>query len=303
MELLVVIAIIGILVALLLPAIQAAREAARRTECSNNLKQIGLAMQNYHDTFGTLPNSYFDWGGEPRWAWSAVILPFIEQTPLYDELQCNTLQGSQVRNNNLQLLQTPIDAYLCPSDVHRSGDKTNSHFRCTSSTRQIGKNNYVVSESVCAYSRNHGSHPMNEILDGTSTTILVAERDEIERPAALWPGRRRSTASVAFRALNPIGWPSLIGLQREPTAYPPGSMLAINGQCSRYNVGSPHPGGAQFVFCDGSVHFLSDDTESGIANGCGDSTNCATVHKWYPRNNTVFQNLYNRMDGNAVDVP
>ncbi len=307
-ELLVVIAIIGILVALLLPAIQAAREAARRTQCSNNLKQIGLAMQNYHDTFNTLPNSYFNWGGEPRWAWSAVILPFMEESALYDQLEPNRLQGSQVRNADPALLETAIDGYLCPSDINRSkgpitNAPTNSHFRWTGPTQQIGKNNYVVNEAVCAYSTDHGSHNLSEILDGTSTTILVGERDEVERVAALWPGRRKSTSSVAFRGLNPIGWPSLKSLGGEPTAGPPGSMLGINGQCSRYNVGSTHPGGAQFAFCDGSVHFLSDDTESGIANGCGDSTGCATVHKWYPTNNTVFQNLCNRQDGNSVAIP
>jgi prepilin-type processing-associated H-X9-DG protein len=80
-------------------------------------------------------------------------------------------------------------------------------------------------------------------------------------------------------------------------------MVGINGQCSRYNVGSAHPGGAQFVFVDGSVHFLGDDTEAAIANSCGDTTGSATVHKWYPTNDTVFQKLYNRMDGKSVEVP
>src|SRR6476469_182788 len=84
-KLLVVIAIIGVLVALLLPAVQAAREAARRMQCSNHLKQIGLALQNYHDTFGSLPPAYLaDSQGKPIHSWRVLILPFLENTTLYD---------------------------------------------------------------------------------------------------------------------------------------------------------------------------------------------------------------------------
>jgi type II secretory pathway pseudopilin PulG len=88
-ELLVVIAIIGILVALLLPAIQAAREAARRTECVNNLKQLGVAVHNYHDTHGQLPSGHIRNGGQAGWGWTALCLPFLEQQAVYDELRMN----------------------------------------------------------------------------------------------------------------------------------------------------------------------------------------------------------------------
>src|SRR5947208_1767976 len=96
-ELLVVIAIIGVLVALLLPAVQAAREAARRMKCQNNLKQFGLALHNYHDAYGRMPASYYRaWPtslgatfGTPGWGWGAMILPRLEQQALFDTMQVN----------------------------------------------------------------------------------------------------------------------------------------------------------------------------------------------------------------------
>ena len=114
-ELLVVIAIIGILIALLLPAVQAAREAARRMQCANNLKQIGLGVHNYHDSHRTFP--VIDY---PEVTWGTRILPFIEQSALYDEYDMNTVAANYstappaaLKNN--QLIQTILPTYVCPS--------------------------------------------------------------------------------------------------------------------------------------------------------------------------------------------
>src|SRR5690349_2559350 len=122
-ELLVVIAIIAILIALLVPAVQKAREAAARTQCTNNLKQIGLAMHSYHDTYKRLPPGYVDGNTNPNstpdndvgpgWGWAAFLLPYMEQGPLYNQINFGVTVGVGV---NAQASQQPIALFLCPSD-------------------------------------------------------------------------------------------------------------------------------------------------------------------------------------------
>jgi prepilin-type processing-associated H-X9-DG protein len=186
-ELLVVIAIIGILVALLLPAVQAAREAARRMSCGNNMKQLALAMHNYHDTYKVFPANYIYVGPNGYQALSAhySILPFIEQVPLYDQGQANQNNWSWMYAN---LMNTRLEAMLCPSSpaAPRRGSHPNGWDGPGS--------NYAWStgSSIHAVSRPSTGDPYNgmigfttggvpnyrkmaDAIDGLSNTLLVSE--------------------------------------------------------------------------------------------------------------------------------
>jgi prepilin-type N-terminal cleavage/methylation domain-containing protein/prepilin-type processing-associated H-X9-DG protein len=285
-ELLVVIAIIGILVALLLPAIQAAREAARRTQCNNNLKQVGLALLNYHDTYNIFPPSYVPSGPEIVWGWGLLILPQMENQALYDAIdpvRWGGGGGNPVHRADQNAdLRVRVPGYRCPSDPHRPD--TNPNF---AGTGQAGASNYVISEGVAAYDTGaqHTSHTLADILDGTSNTMLVGERDTWRHVGAIWPGRQNSTAATGFRSLYP---PSFQGNDHWNS---PG--------CIRYVISSEHPGGVNVVFCDGSVHWLSSSIEAAYGGNCGDNTS-DPVHKFFPTNNFVFQNLFNMRDGNSI---
>ncbi|MGV3608402.1 MAG: DUF1559 domain-containing protein [Planctomycetaceae bacterium] len=206
-ELLVVIAIIGVLVALLLPAIQTAREAARRASCSNNLRQVGLALQNYHDTFKTFPPSGFygrpnSSGTNPQLAyhhtWVTAILPFLEQKPLYDAINFNLPAFNQtilINGVNTPLQSVEVPTLRCPSDAgYKNGEQAQTHgFSVT---------NYAGSEGFHWWPT-AGLHPgwgggwaalpvygdyaglfaptrangLRDVTDGTSNTVAVAECD------------------------------------------------------------------------------------------------------------------------------
>jgi prepilin-type N-terminal cleavage/methylation domain-containing protein len=122
-ELLVVIAVIAVLMALLLPAVQQAREAARRTQCKNSLKQIGMALHNYHDTFKMFPPGYVDRNGNPNvtpdmdqgpgWSWAAFLLPSLDQANVYNQINFNLGVGL---GSNAQISQQSLSVFQCPSD-------------------------------------------------------------------------------------------------------------------------------------------------------------------------------------------
>jgi prepilin-type processing-associated H-X9-DG protein len=147
----------GVLLALLLPAVQAAREAARRTQCSNNLKQIALAFHNYHDTYGTFPPAYIpDENGRPMHSWRVLILPFLEQQALYNMYNFDEPWDSPA---NAMVTSTAIPVFQCPSDPG-SG---------------IANTNYMVITGPGTVFEGSQAVSFREIRDGTSNTLLVVE--------------------------------------------------------------------------------------------------------------------------------
>lgn len=148
----------GMLLALLLPAVQAAREAARRSQCNNNLRQISLAMMNYHDVYGTLPPAYLaDPNGKPMHSWRVLILPFMEQKALYDRYNFDEPWDGP---NNRQLADMIPPPYRCPSDPAGPGSTTTNYAAIT------GPGTVFDGEMATT---------MPSITDGTSNTILVVE--------------------------------------------------------------------------------------------------------------------------------
>jgi prepilin-type N-terminal cleavage/methylation domain-containing protein/prepilin-type processing-associated H-X9-DG protein len=277
-ELLVVIAIIAILIGLLLPAVQKVREAAARTRCSNNLKQVGLAMHAYHDATRAFPPAFSKNPPQPtsNWAWGTWILPYVEQTTLFNSINPTTNSPPAVPDANTT---TPLAVYACPSDPLPSA--TND-FR--GSGTGFAKSNYVVSEQVC----DGGSQlPMAAITDGTSNTIMVGERDGKDQVAGIWPVRETKAGSVGvISVMGRPSWPI-------NTKYAGGTTCcAADSGCTRYAWSSQHPGGANFAFCDASVHFLRNTIPTDPTQ-----QNCT---KPVPANVVLF-NLYFKDDGNVVD--
>jgi prepilin-type processing-associated H-X9-DG protein/prepilin-type N-terminal cleavage/methylation domain-containing protein len=266
-ELLVVIAIIGALIALLLPAAQAAREAARRTQCVNNLKQLGVALHNYESTYRTFPPGYvsnFDVNGNdtgPGWGWSALLLPQMEQKPLFDAVNFN-LPIEDSSNGTTRL--TRIAAYLCPSDgqapswlaMKRDASGMPIQIIC-----QVASANYVGMYGTSdpgidgdgMFFRD-SSIGVSGIADGTAQTIAAGERGH-SLGEATWVG------SVTGAALFPVDNDG-VGYPRVESG--PGMILGHAG--GNLGPGDPnaevnqfysrHPGGVNFLFADGHVSFL-----------------------------------------------
>lgn len=209
-ELLVVIAIIAILIALLLPAVQQAREAARRTQCRNNLKQIGLALHNYHDSFSVFPMGYSDVlaGNTERngsgWSWATFILPYMDQAPLYNQFNfsttpyANTLGSTPIQNQNL--MATALTAFSCPSDVKPATAANNggaANVAAGQGVAAIATTSYAGSRGsfngahctenaasnpqITVDARNNGllivngKRSMRDITDGSSNVFAVGE--------------------------------------------------------------------------------------------------------------------------------
>ena len=287
-ELLVVIAIIGILIALLLPAVQAAREAARRSQCSNNLKQIGLGFHNYHDTFKALPALYyFLQSGSCGHAALNMILPFIEQNAIYDRLN---LEGTGWVYADGTFRTDVIATYQCPSDPGKTdflfivsppyplgkadyapniGTQCDNHENCVTLDAGYHPNRpswgYVAPKPNAIFSPDSAT-TIGDILDGTSNVALVGEvLGGVGNDArGMWIGAatdigfyrhdRTPNTSVPDNLRGPSYAHCVLG------EYPPCAHLSSANLFHQWHMASrsEHPGGVQVALCDGSVRFVSE---------------------------------------------
>ncbi len=282
-ELLVVIAIIAILIALLLPAVQQAREAARRSQCKNNLKQLGLATHNYHDSHNVFPISHGDTGNS--FGWRAMILPYVDQSPLYNKINFN---GKIVDAGNLEVAQTPLGLFHCPSDPSANnvsgGNQVWSNWCFPASCPAASRNNIAVTtykgvdgraydQSLTASPMPHGmfdrrmglqasgggnslitpnrTMKMRDVLDGTSNVLFVGENSPGFHAWSSWAAWH-SPMTTAF----PINHPFAVWGDAQ-TRISSGAHGWIDG----FAASSYHEGGAHFLMVDGSVHFFSENMD------------------------------------------
>ncbi|MEX1039111.1 MAG: DUF1559 domain-containing protein [Pirellulaceae bacterium] len=269
-ELLVVIAIIGVLVALLLPAVQQAREAARRMQCSNNLKQLGLALHNYHDTHGSFPPGAIS---ENFLSWAVFILPQMEQGARHDLFNFNA--GSYTDANKQEHGLNRIDGYLCPSsdallslDPGRPDDFT-LHYNGVAGPKGINPvtlDDYKLAEPSSSRGgmATQGVMYINSktgfrsVIDGTSNTFAIGESSWVKKNKFrnwIRGGTYKDTASASAYETDPM----LDACRNVAFAinsdYTGGTSPAgWNDVC----YGSQHPGGTMFLQCDGSVRFVAE---------------------------------------------
>jgi prepilin-type N-terminal cleavage/methylation domain-containing protein/prepilin-type processing-associated H-X9-DG protein len=299
-ELLVVISIIGILVGLLMPAVQSARESSRRTHCLNNLKQVGLAFHEYHVSFGRFPSGVThskddgDGTGVAGFGWASYLLPHLQQPAVYKYLKLPTSQLHNVllTSSVQELAQVEIPIFRCPSDT---GYLLNTERPF--SGRKYGD----IAASKSNYVGNHGTHFVTlaeklrdksldsfgvlgvdtifseaHIPDGSSNTILAGERTS-EHWAGVW---------IGVRNYNSDGNSGL----RQNLGISDTKINSDDEDGSRKGFSSNHPGGALFVFADGHVDFLAEDIDF---NQTGATSMIAAEKEQMG----VYQRLLRRNDG------
>jgi prepilin-type N-terminal cleavage/methylation domain-containing protein/prepilin-type processing-associated H-X9-DG protein len=299
-ELLVVIAIIAVLVGLLLPAVQKVRESANRLKCQNNLKQIGLALHNYHDAHRSFPPGYrasvpyYDGATDttPGWGWAAFTLPFIEQDSVSRPLNFDQPVQDSVA------IQKIVNVYLCPSDF-----SPNAAFPVPDAFGNTVAVAAPSSYAACAggdesdttgatglgvFYRNSKARVI-DITDGTSTTLLIGER-AWANAQSVWAGAINNGVLLRGK-YNPIpgapggGFPASTLVLAH--SHLNNATTDTDGSAGLDDFSSKHPGGSNFVFADGSVHFLRS-VPSDLPGG------------GYTPDSLIFQALGTRAGGEAI---
>ena len=287
-ELLVVIAIIAVLIGLLLPAVQKVRDAAARLQCTNNLKQIGLAMMNYESTYNRFPAGYLDNMttnpvntaaiGNPApiigWGWGALILPYLEQETLYKSININSIAMNDTSAAAVAFRKTVIKGFLCPSDDTGLNTFTISG---TGGNFELAKCSYAgvngqgeLADFDCAvgsgmFLRGRGVS-IAEVTDGLSNTLFVGERSSksaIQPLGVTLPGVCTWVGALPGGLLNEET-PALFVLGHTGTpsdAHKPNTPQSNNGFFHVEDYTSKHSGGVNFLFGDGSVRFITDSID------------------------------------------
>ncbi len=294
-ELLVVIAVIALLIALALPAMQYAREAARRAQCHNNLKQIGLALANYHTDNRMLPPAAirpvgFDNNGRdlPRGTWTIAILPYMEQAELYNA--CNhALETNAGANATVRM--RPVEAYLCPTDTGRDVLfeprlgvlYARGNYGASWGTGSWGTDDWSDAKYRGVLSQNVGLR-ISDITDGTAQTVAVTElriQPSVRDNRGVWAFHAPGSASLGLdcdwkcQGVNGESKSDFI-----PYCDPlPEGLECGSENDANSNAGprSRHPGGVHALFCDGSVRFVSSTINQELLNALFTSQHGETI--------------------------
>lgn len=304
-ELLVVIAIIGVLIALLLPAVQQAREAARRMTCQNHLKQIGLALHNYHDTFGSFPPGWVLGNdglgtGAPhyaRYGWTVAIFPQMELSNQYDAVGFNADLAFDLNNAGLRdIMQAKLETWRCPSDPGPDLNAGRQLHSADDDDVAVATSNYVGSYTSggVALSGNpfngifdlNSSIQFRDVTDGTSNTAIVSERayeigNTTPHAATVWGSRGTSPANAKRIGNLTFAGKGMINSTNNSDA--------TTNNTSRIGVSSLHPGGAQVCLTDGSVRFLQETIDQKPDSDRND-----------PVIDSLWESLISRNDGQVV---
>jgi prepilin-type N-terminal cleavage/methylation domain-containing protein/prepilin-type processing-associated H-X9-DG protein len=277
-ELLVVIAIIAILIGLLLPAVQKVREAAARMSCSNKLKQIGLGLHNFHNVHNVLPSGMGNSGNDDAYAWGTFLLPYLEQTSLYDQIKATEtiIPGGDANSsscaNNDPGDGVKLSAYMCPSSS--LADENSQGFGRSNYAACIG-DDWATSANRGMFVRRRTTRvAINDVIDGTSNTIAVGEVTGPHPNDVLATNHRSFPIWVGGMTSGPEEETHIRGVNQ------PINLVYTGTPGRMENFASRHPGGANFLLGDGSVRFISE-----------------TIHS------TTYVNLGVRNDGNVVSLP
>lgn len=285
-ELLVVIAIIAVLIALLLPAVQQAREAARRSQCRNNLKQLGLAMQNYHDSAKCFPVGQFSccWG-----TWVVEILPYIDQTPLFKQWISRNMYDSPSGGYryssppNIPVTRTRLTALTCPSDTSNAPIPpiTSHNYAVNFGNTHYGQGTYNgVTFGRAPFLTGSRATTISDVKDGTASTMLVAEvlqgKGTDLRGFSWWGDASQ------FTAYNP---PNTTVPDRIYTAGYCVNRPQENLPCAvstatdptQFAARSSHSGGVQVVMVDGAARFITQNIDIRVWRGISTTQGRETV--------------------------